>query len=107
MEPKECPECHCNLVLEDIYEYYIKKGWDAEVALKHAKMFGWTNKKPTNFNRVIAIYDVRKDRTTHWLCPDCSHTWKRESSDGSMHRMLCAHRRLLPPGTHEKINEED
>lgn len=32
----------------------------------------------TRYTRVIALYDVDRDRTTQWACPDCGHRWPRE-----------------------------
>jgi hypothetical protein len=29
------------------------------------------------FSRVVGIYSLERDRTTHWLCPDCGGTWPR------------------------------
>lgn len=31
----------------------------------------------THFGREIAIYDMDRDRTVAYRCPDCGHGWKR------------------------------
>ncbi len=28
-------------------------------------------------SRVISVYSMQQDRTTHWRCPDCGHEWER------------------------------
>ena len=32
----------------------------------------------THYSRKIGLTDMERDRTTHYRCPDCGHTWKRE-----------------------------
>ncbi|WML44577.1 hypothetical protein [Neobacillus sp. PS3-40] len=32
----------------------------------------------THFTRKIGIYDVVKDRTVKWKCPDCGGEWDRK-----------------------------
>lgn len=31
----------------------------------------------THFSRKRGIYDMGKDRTVEWECPDCGHRWSR------------------------------
>lgn len=31
----------------------------------------------THFTRKIGMYDLVKDRTVNWKCPDCSGEWER------------------------------
>lgn len=78
MEPKECPKCKCSLESDDVYQYYLDCGYTPENALKCAESYGWSAEKPTRFNRVTGIYDIDRDRTTHWKCPDCAFVWSRE-----------------------------
>lgn len=56
----KCPHCGADF-----------KG--AEIPEKDRPMFG----NHTHFSRRISIYDMDKDRTTHYQCPDCKHTWAR------------------------------
>lgn len=53
-----CPNCGANLVGDLIPE---KDRW----------LFG----NATNFNRTIGVYDVHKDCTVRWKCPDCGYEW--------------------------------
>jgi hypothetical protein len=31
----------------------------------------------THFSRRIGIYDMNRDRTVEWACPDCNVRWPR------------------------------
>ena len=31
----------------------------------------------THSNRLISVYDLYKDMTTKYKCPDCGYTWDR------------------------------
>ena len=41
-----------------------------------AEMYGATREKG-KFGRKIGIYDMDKDMTVAWACPDCNHQWSR------------------------------
>lgn len=56
-----CPSCKVDLRGEPIPE-------------KDRKYYP---KEDPYFYRVIGIYDMDKDRTTAWRCPDCNHEWAR------------------------------
>ncbi len=56
-----CPKCNADMRGDPIPE-------------KDRERFG--NK--THFSRVIGIYSIERDRTTHWQCPDCGHEWERK-----------------------------
>jgi len=57
MNPKRCPKCDADFdggpIPENIRRHYDAPRW----------------------SRVIGIYDMEKDRTVSWKCPDCSHEW--------------------------------
>lgn len=75
--PKNCPSCNCNLEGEDVYQYFLKieKPAKAEEIAGH---YGWTKENPCCFSKVIGIYSMERDMTTHWQCPDCDHRWERD-----------------------------
>ena len=77
MEPKHCPCCNAGFETDDIYEFFLKQKGDETKALESAKMYGWKKESPCSFYRCIGVYDMEKDRTTHWQCPDCKHRWER------------------------------
>lgn len=52
------------------------KNGNEEEALKYASMYGATKTKG-RWGRQVGIYDVFKDRTVRWKCPDCDHEWSR------------------------------
>ena len=72
-----CPNCKANLVGEGIWDYFFKKYNDEKKADTYAAMYG-ADRTKGNFGRAIGIYDVYKDMTTQWHCPDCKHTWDRK-----------------------------
>lgn len=41
-----------------------------------ASQYGATRTKG-NWGRQIGLYDMDKDRTVAWKCPDCGETWER------------------------------
>ena len=55
-----CPSCGVNFNAEPI-------------PLKNRHMYGMEKW----FSRKIGIYDMHQDRTVEYMCPDCSHRWKR------------------------------
>lgn len=59
--PENCPSCKVALIGDAISE-------------EKRHLFGGAER----FTRVIGLYDVDRDRTTQWACPDCGHRWPRE-----------------------------
>jgi hypothetical protein len=59
-DPTSCPSCQADFTGPEIPE-------------KDRSMFGGH----TNFSRVIGLTSWEHDRTEHWMCPDCKHTWDR------------------------------
>lgn len=57
---ENCPICNTNLQGE-------------EIPKEHQEAYG-----VTHFTRKIGIYDLRKDRTVKWKCPDCDGEWDME-----------------------------
>jgi len=60
--PTICPGCKADLKGDPIPE-------------KDRESFG----NETHFSRVTGV--TERDRTQHWTCPDCGHTWKRTSDE--------------------------
>jgi len=61
--------------LNDSVEFCDRCGADFQgepIPEKSQHLFG-----ATHFSRKIGIYDLVKDRTVEYQCPDCGHTWKR------------------------------
>lgn len=71
-----CPNCGTDLDGELIFETFLKHYKNREKALETAELYGATETKG-RWGTQIALYDTHKDRTTHWLCPECEHVWKR------------------------------
>jgi hypothetical protein len=57
---ENCP--HCDAELQG-----------APIPQEQQKSFG-----ATHYSRKIGIYDITKDRTVKWKCPDCEGEWDRE-----------------------------
>lgn len=71
-----CPKCKVSLVGGLVYDTFFKQLGNEEEALKAAEMYGAT-KTTGHWGREIGIYDMKKDRTVGWKCPECNHEWKR------------------------------
>lgn len=71
-----CPNCNANLEGGLIYETFLEKYGDEQKALETAECYGAT-KTEGRWGREIGIYDMYKDRTVAWRCPDCNHEWPR------------------------------
>jgi hypothetical protein len=69
----QCPYCHVYLDDGDIYEelkkHYPDKSHEELIVI--AKDYGWTPENKIRFSRKIGVYDMEKDRTMHYECPDC------------------------------------
>lgn len=71
-----CPNCKADLDGEPIWEYFFKEYGSESEADRVAEMYGATREKG-KFGRRIGIYDMDKDMTVAWACPDCNHQWSR------------------------------
>ena len=94
-----CPNCGTDLnggsIWETFYQRFQTEGYwkdekgnytddprilDPEEAQKAAdevsESYGAT-KTHGKWGRAIGIYDMYKDRTARWKCPDCGHEWDR------------------------------
>ena len=60
--PCDCPSCKADLR-------------DGKIPEESKHCYG---KETEYFSKVIGLYDERKDRTTHWLCPICGYKWERK-----------------------------
>lgn len=75
MEHGNCPNCNANLNGELIWNtFYEQSGDEAEADVSSA-MYGATRTKG-HWGRQMSIYDMGKDRTVAYQCPDCKHEWK-------------------------------
>lgn len=74
-----CPHCHTSLDGDLIINYPLNQGKTMEEAREYAENYGgWEEHGLENrWGRAIGIYDLYKDRTTHYKCPDCEKTWER------------------------------
>ena len=73
-----CPNCGMDfdggLIFDTFMEQY---DGDEEKALESASMYGATKTKGRWGHR-IGIYDMERDMTTQWQCPECNHIWGRK-----------------------------
>ena len=74
-----CPHCNADLDGDLVIDYPLSQGKTMEEALAYAAMYaGWNEHgKDNRWSRAIGLYDIRKDRTTMYKCPDCGKTWDR------------------------------
>lgn len=75
-EHGHCPACGTNLDGGSIWEHFFKQYNSEEKADEVAAMYGATRTKG-QWGREIGIYDMDKDRTVSFKCPDCEHEWPR------------------------------
>lgn len=75
-----CPHCNASLDGDLVIDYPLSQGRSREEALAYATMYaGWNEHGEANrWGRAIALYDIGKDRTTAYRCPDCQGTWERK-----------------------------
>lgn len=75
-----CPHCNADLDGDLVINYPLSQGRTMDEAFEYAKSYeGWDQYKVLNrWGRAIALYDIDKDRTTAYRCPDCQGTWERE-----------------------------
>ena len=76
-EHRYCPNCGVSLDGGSIWETGLKMHGTEEAADKYAAEYGATRTKG-QWGREIGIYDMIKDRTVSWQCPDCKHQWLRK-----------------------------
>ena len=73
-----CPACNADMNGGSIWQTMLEQsGGDEAEADRKAAMYGAT-RTSGRWGKAIALYDVRLDRTEHYLCPYCEHVWKRE-----------------------------
>lgn len=70
----ECPHCGVSLRGKMIPEEWREMYTNAEVSDECLNGCGHA----PHFTRIIAIYDQKTNRTTHWKCPDCGKQWERD-----------------------------
>lgn len=75
-----CPHCNADLDGDLVINYPLSQGKTMGEALEYAKSYeGWKKHRAFNrWGRAIALYDIDKDRTTAYRCPDCQGTWERK-----------------------------
>lgn len=88
-----CPKCDADLNGDSIWQTGFRLAlttggdtWpsvpaerlsEAEArADRYASHYGAT-REHGRWGRQIGIYDMDKDRTVRWRCPDCEHEWPR------------------------------
>ncbi len=76
-EHGHCPNCNTDLDGGLIFQTFMEKYNDRAKALETAEMYGATE-TTGQWGRAIALYDINKDRTVAYKCPDCNHQWERK-----------------------------
>jgi len=74
-----CPHCNANLDGDLVIDYPLSQGKTMEEAIEYASFYaGWEKHGKLNrWGRQIGVYDMRKDRTVAYKCPDCNGEWGR------------------------------
>lgn len=71
-----CPACKADLNGGSIWEHFFKETGSEAEADRIAELYGAT-RTSGQWGRQIGLYDMDKDRTVAWKCPDCGHEWAR------------------------------
>jgi hypothetical protein len=69
-----CPSCKVDLDGGSIWETGLELHGSEERADSYAAAYGATRTKG-KWGREIGLYDLFKDRTVRYQCPDCGHEW--------------------------------
>lgn len=75
-----CPHCKVSLDGDLVIDYPLSQGKSMDEALAYAASYaGWnTHGESNRWDRAIGIYDINKDRTVEYRCPDCAKEWVRK-----------------------------
>lgn len=93
LEHGNCPHCGISLDGGSIWETGLVRAYRGEhysqgsvatnsyveayhLADKYAEAYGASRTKG-RWGRAIGIYDMERDRTVKWRCPDCEGEWER------------------------------
>lgn len=71
-----CPNCNLNLDGGSIWDHFFQESGSEVEADRIAAMYGATREKG-QWGRNIGIYDMDRDMTVAWRCPECNHEWSR------------------------------
>ena len=70
----KCPCCGVDLNGGSIWQTFYEKTGSEEEADRISEMYGAT-RDLGQWGRQIGIYDMDKDATVYWECPDCGCNW--------------------------------
>ena len=73
-----CPNCGMDFDGGLIWDTFFDKYGDVDKADEAAASYGAT-RETGKWGLKIGIYDMERDMTTHWKCPDCGHEWPRST----------------------------
>ena len=73
-----CPFCKTSLDGDLVIDYPLSQGKSLVEALEYAASYaGWSEHGDANrWGRAIGLYDMGKDRTIAYKCPDGGQTWE-------------------------------
>lgn len=72
-----CPNCNLDLNGGSIWATFNEKYADEAKADEIAAMYGAT-RDTGSWGKAISIYDMERDITVAWKCPECNHQWERK-----------------------------
>jgi ribosomal protein L37AE/L43A len=71
-----CPNCGMDFDGGLIWDTGLEMYGSEEEADEYAKAYGAT-RTTGRWGKRIGLYDVERDMTTRWMCPECKHEWPR------------------------------
>ena len=75
-EHGSCPHCKADLNGGSIWQTFFDKTGSEEEADNAARSYG-ASRTYGQWGRQAGIYDMEKDRTVRYKCPDCQGEWPR------------------------------
>lgn len=73
-----CPGCKADMDGGSIWQTMLEQsGGDEAEADRKAEMYG-ADRTSGRWGRKIGLYDMRRDATMAYQCPDCQFVWMRE-----------------------------
>ena len=77
-EHGHCPACKADMDGGSIWQTMLEKSnGNEEEADRKAEMYGAT-RTSGRWGRKIGLYDMSRDATMAYQCPDCQFVWTRE-----------------------------
>ena len=69
-----CKSCGYSFNGRYVWDHLFEETGSEEQATNYAEMYG-CSKGNGRFGKQVGIYDIGRDATVAWLCPNCGYRW--------------------------------